>query len=88
MRDPNVVYLQYGLIYKEIQIEDWGTSGLSTYGSFRNEGIGFNIDPFINSSDLRNPQNATILHEIFAYFGLDADKSYYENYCDYLREKQ
>ena len=33
-----------------------------------------------NNDDLRSPRNAAMRHRIFAFFGLDAEKSYAENY--------
>ena len=61
---------------------------------FRNESIGWSIDyddgreELLNDdepesafeiTDLRAPENIDIKREIFAFFGLDADKSYAEN---------
>lgn len=65
---------------------------------YRNESIGFGLDckrelldlPETPGSinrrkhDLRSPENHAIKHEIFSFFGLDADKSYAENYQIYM----
>lgn len=75
--------------------------GAMDYNSnpYRFEMIGFSI-PFRNQaelrgrqlgisddkSDLRHPENAKIKHDIFTYFGLDATKSYAENYEIYLNK--
>ena len=35
--------------------------------------------PYSEEMDLRNPKNSDIKREIFQYFGLDAELSYWEN---------
>jgi hypothetical protein len=40
------------------------------------------------SDDLRNPRNAVMKHRLFAFFGLDAEKSYAENLSSYTAETQ
>ena len=90
----DLVYLQYGLIYKETHfseysrfLEDPDKEGPLPVNTFRNEGIGFALLPSLPVSDLRHPNNAEIKREIFEHFGLDAGKSYYENYMEYQRTK-
>ena len=95
-----IVYLQYGLIYKETILDEFIKAFPDmNLDRFRNEGIGFKLEtdclrkclaeqsnePFWKSKystiydDLRNPRNAVIKHHLFAFFGLDAEKSYAEN---------
>lgn len=93
MSEPDFVYLQYGLIYKETHISKFSkylkdpTKGRPLINPFRNEGVGFGAETTIEAWDLRNTPNANIKREIFEFFGLDADKSYYENYAIYQRTK-
>lgn len=92
--DSDMVYLQYGLIYKETHISNYdkylkdpNKEGFFALNPFRYESIGYGFSPIVKDSDLRNPQNADIKREIFEHFGLDANKSYYENYEEYRRER-
>lgn len=92
-KDPNTVYLQYGLIFKETTVDKFNKylyDG-SQINPFRKEDIGFGIEDYPIIEDLINgiqvkhgsglnaPGNIDIKREIFSYFGLDADKSYAEN---------
>lgn len=126
--DPDTVYLQYGLIYKETTMDKYDkyiTDGTEItpplvskllhiemseheqflmnsehVNPFRDEGItgGIDVLPLLehlvatnrvneledgslkyDGKGLRAPENLPIKREIFAYFGLDADKSYAEN---------
>lgn len=93
--DPDTVYLQYGLIYKETTIDKFDKYLTDSSGCidnpFRNEGIGFGIDDYSiiedlitknctrRASGLNAPENIEIKREIFSFFGLDADQSYAEN---------
>ncbi|WP_160112838.1 immunity 26/phosphotriesterase HocA family protein [Listeria newyorkensis] len=55
---------------------------------FRNraELLGRKLDMADDKSDLRHPENAKIKQDIFTHFGLDATKSYAENYEIYLNK--
>ncbi|MCL2136842.1 MAG: immunity 26/phosphotriesterase HocA family protein [Coriobacteriia bacterium] len=94
--DKDTVYLQYGLIYKETHISkyskyltDPNNEFMGVNNPFRNSSIGFYVDtsPYHMELDLRSLHNANIKHEIFDFFGLDANKSYYENYLEYQHTK-
>jgi len=105
-KDRNTVYLQYGLIYKEIDISRYnkylsneGKVELFSINPYRNESIGYGIkkgtlkqlqglsSPIDESFDLRSGKNKDIKNEIFSTFGLDANKSYAENYEICFRTK-
>ena len=126
--DPDTVYLQYGLIFKETSLDKFnkyltdGTENTPEWkveflgrkldereqlffnhehvNPFRDEGItgGIRALPLLeylvatnrvkeltdgtlqyHGNGLRDPKNLSIKREIFAHFGLDADKSYAEN---------
>jgi len=91
--DFGTVYLQYGLIYLEKDISEYSkylqsTGNIYVDDPFRCEEIGYNISQrWEPPHNLQSPQNKEIKREIFADFGLDADKSYYENYETYLSTK-
>jgi hypothetical protein len=89
--DPDTVYLQYGLIYMETDISRYSRylqdplkEGLEAENPFRCGSLGYGILPRNEASDLRSQKNKKIKQEIFAFFGLDANKSYHENYEIYL----
>ncbi len=93
--DLGIAYLQYGLIYKEIPLEEYKKHEKEHWERYRNEAIGFSLfvsdlEDCINegsnlpyfsdkSGDLRNPENAKDKEEIFKLFGLDASLNYEEN---------
>ena len=87
-RDRDTVYLQYGMIYKEAPLSEYSKylydpeSAHDKNNPFRNESVGFSASSTIRTGDLRHPQNVDIKREIFEYFGLDADKGYFENYTN------
>lgn len=93
--DRNIAYLQYGLIYKEIPLEEYIKHEEEHWHAYRNEGIGFGL--FIGgledcikeksnkkfferyTNDLRAPQHAKDREIIFKLFGLDANLDYQGN---------
>ena len=93
--DWNIAYLQYGLIYKEIPLEEYIKHEEEHWHTYRNEGIGFGL--FIGgleecikeksnkkfferyTNDLRAPQHAKDREIIFKLFGLDANLDYQGN---------
>ena len=93
--DWNIAYLQYGLIYKEIPLEEYIKHEEEHWHAYRNEGIGFGL--FIGgledcikeksnkkfferyANDLRAPQHAKDREIIFKLFGLDANLDYQGN---------
>ncbi|MDO4696148.1 MAG: immunity 26/phosphotriesterase HocA family protein [Neisseria sp.] len=93
--DPDIAYLQYGLIYKEIPIEKYKKYQKEHWVNYRNESIGFSFfienfeecireqsnQPYFdaNAYDLRNLKNQKDKQEIFELFGLDADLDYVGN---------
>jgi len=91
LQDRDYVYLQYGLIYMETRISKFNKyltdphkTGFVAQNPYRCEGIGFQGSAIGSAYDLRSPENLNIKREIFTFFGLDADKSYSENYETYL----
>ncbi|MCL2579761.1 MAG: immunity 26/phosphotriesterase HocA family protein [Oscillospiraceae bacterium] len=93
-QDRDYVYLQYGLIYMQAEaskfnqyIIDPHKEGYAAQNPFRCESIGFKDSTIEPESDLRSPENEKAKKEIFEFFGLEADKGYYENYKRYLSMK-
>lgn len=91
---PNIAYLQYGLIYMETDISKYNEyltdphkEGFAAINPFRCESIGYGISLIDNSRDLRSLENRKIKQELFAQFGLDAHKSYFENYQIFIRSE-
>ena len=90
--DQDTVYLQYGLVYKEKNLLEYrktltdpSIEKIIAANDFKNEYAGFEAHTQTYENDLRHPKNAEIKRKIFKDFGLDADKSYLENYEEYIR---
>jgi len=94
-QDSDIVYLQYGLIYKQTHISEFSkylieqdNEGYKLINPYRYESIGYGVKSAITERDLRKPNYKDIKQEIFEHFGLDSNKSYYENYNEYLLQKK